>query len=189
MRIGTVAIGQDGPPPDLQLRSIAVPDGLLRASRWPTAQAGADRAPGQRIGGGLAAGADGCCCPLRAWTRRRSKVAFTSEDRVRDVIRNFSADGFSSLYPKYRGGRAPKFTWSSAGRSIKSPSPSPLSIACRSLPGACMPGRCSSWIHLPLPGWEQDGNQVSNYASPGTCGKIRSIASAPWTMTGRICIR
>src|SRR2546430_8096917 len=25
-------------------------------------------------------------------------VAFTSEDRVRDVIRNFNADGFSSLY-------------------------------------------------------------------------------------------
>jgi len=27
-----------------------------------------------------------------------AKVAFTSEDRVRDVIRNFNADGFSSLY-------------------------------------------------------------------------------------------
>ena len=37
-------------------------------------------------------------------------VAFTSEDRVRDVIRNFNADGFSSLYPKYKGGRPPKFT-------------------------------------------------------------------------------
>jgi transposase len=39
-----------------------------------------------------------------------AKVAFTSEDRVRDVIRNFNADGFGSLYPKYRGGRPPKFT-------------------------------------------------------------------------------
>jgi transposase len=39
-----------------------------------------------------------------------AKVAFTSEDRVRDVIRNFNADGFASLYPKYRGGRPPKFT-------------------------------------------------------------------------------
>ena len=39
-----------------------------------------------------------------------AKVAFTSEDRVRDVIRNFNADGFDSLYPKYKGGRAPKFT-------------------------------------------------------------------------------
>ena len=36
--------------------------------------------------------------------------AFTSEDRVRDVIHNFNADGFSSLYPKYKGGRPPKFT-------------------------------------------------------------------------------
>jgi transposase len=39
-----------------------------------------------------------------------AKVTFTSEDRVRDVIRNFNADGFSSLYPKYKGGRPPKFT-------------------------------------------------------------------------------
>jgi transposase len=39
-----------------------------------------------------------------------AKVAFTSDDRVRDVIRNFNADGFSSLYPRYRGGRPPKFT-------------------------------------------------------------------------------
>jgi transposase len=39
-----------------------------------------------------------------------AKVAFTSEDRVRDVIRNFNADGFASLYPKYKGGRPLKFT-------------------------------------------------------------------------------
>jgi transposase len=38
-----------------------------------------------------------------------AKVAFTSEDRVRDVIHNFNADGFSSLYPRYKGGRPPKF--------------------------------------------------------------------------------
>jgi transposase len=38
-----------------------------------------------------------------------AKVAFTSEDRVRDVIRNFNADGFSSLYPKYRGSRPRKW--------------------------------------------------------------------------------
>jgi transposase len=37
-------------------------------------------------------------------------VAFTSQDRVRDVIRNFNTDGFDSLYPKYRGGHPPKFT-------------------------------------------------------------------------------
>jgi transposase len=39
-----------------------------------------------------------------------AEVAFTSGDRVRDVIRDFNADGFGSLYPKYRGGRPPKFT-------------------------------------------------------------------------------
>ena len=42
--------------------------------------------------------------------RAIAKVAFTSEDRVRDVIRNFNADGFGSLYPRYKGGRPPKFT-------------------------------------------------------------------------------
>ena len=36
-----------------------------------------------------------------------AKVAFTSQDRVRDVIRNFNADGFGSPYPKYKGGRQP----------------------------------------------------------------------------------
>jgi transposase len=39
-----------------------------------------------------------------------AKVAFTSEDRVCDVIGNVNADGFSSLYPKYKGGHPPKFT-------------------------------------------------------------------------------
>src|SRR5262245_45696805 len=39
-----------------------------------------------------------------------AKVAFTSEDRVRDVIHNFNADGFDSPYPRYKGGRPPKFT-------------------------------------------------------------------------------
>jgi len=39
-----------------------------------------------------------------------AQVAFTGEDRGRDVIRNFNADGFGSLYPKYKGGRPPKFT-------------------------------------------------------------------------------
>jgi hypothetical protein len=44
-----------------------------------------------------------CCCRPRAWdVPAIARVAFTSEDRVRDVIRNFSADGFSSLYPKVR---------------------------------------------------------------------------------------
>ena len=36
-----------------------------------------------------------------------AKVAVTSEDRVRDVIRNFNADGFRSLCLKHQGGRCP----------------------------------------------------------------------------------
>lgn len=39
-----------------------------------------------------------------------AKVAFTSPDRVREVIHNFNDDGFESLYPKYAGGRPPTFT-------------------------------------------------------------------------------
>ena len=39
-----------------------------------------------------------------------AKVAFTSPDRVREVIHNFNEDGFDSLVPKYAGGRPPKFT-------------------------------------------------------------------------------
>ena len=39
-----------------------------------------------------------------------ARIAFTSEDRVREVIHNFNADGFESLAPKYAGGRPAKFT-------------------------------------------------------------------------------
>jgi transposase len=41
---------------------------------------------------------------------RIAEVTFTSQDRVRDVIHNFNADGFDALYPRYRGGRPPTFT-------------------------------------------------------------------------------
>ncbi|MGI8595625.1 MAG: helix-turn-helix domain-containing protein, partial [Solirubrobacteraceae bacterium] len=39
-----------------------------------------------------------------------ARVTFTSPDRVRDVIGNFNADGFDALYPRYRGGRPPKYS-------------------------------------------------------------------------------
>jgi transposase len=38
-----------------------------------------------------------------------AEVTFTSADRVRDVLHNFNSDGFDSLYPRYSGGRPPKF--------------------------------------------------------------------------------
>ncbi len=39
-----------------------------------------------------------------------AKIALTSEVRVRQVIRNFYADGSDSLAAKYAGGRLAKFT-------------------------------------------------------------------------------
>jgi transposase len=39
-----------------------------------------------------------------------AEIAFTSEDRVREVIHNFNSDGFDSLAPKYSDGRPAKFT-------------------------------------------------------------------------------
>ncbi|SCD66200.1 Homeodomain-like domain-containing protein [Streptomyces sp. Termitarium-T10T-6] len=47
-----------------------------------------------------------------------AEVTFTSEDRGRDVIHNFNADGFNSLYPKYAGGRPRTFNLSER-REIK----------------------------------------------------------------------
>src|SRR6266487_2312512 len=42
------------------------------------------------------------------WTGDWSSDVCSSD--LRDVIRNFNADGFGSLYPRYKGGRPPKFT-------------------------------------------------------------------------------
>src|SRR3978361_830463 len=39
-----------------------------------------------------------------------AKIAFTSEDRVREVIHNFTNDGFDSRAQKYSGRRPAKFT-------------------------------------------------------------------------------
>jgi transposase len=48
-----------------------------------------------------------------------AEVTFTSPDRVRDVIHNFDADGFDSLYPRYAGGRPPKFSLPQRGQIKK----------------------------------------------------------------------
>lgn len=39
-----------------------------------------------------------------------AEIAFMSEDRVREVIHNFNADGFDSLAANYAGSRPPTFT-------------------------------------------------------------------------------
>ena len=46
-----------------------------------------------------------------------AKVAFTSEDRVRDVIRNFNADGFGSLYPNTRAAPRRSSRWPAQSRN------------------------------------------------------------------------
>ena len=45
-------------------------------------------------------------------------VAFTSEDRVRDVIRNLNADGFSCTYPRYGAGSRRSSPWARAGVNV-----------------------------------------------------------------------
>jgi hypothetical protein len=66
---------------------------------------------------------------------------FTSEDRVRDVLRNFNADGFGSLYPRYWGGRPPTFASPSASRSRHSRSAGRTTTTRPARPGA--------WTSLP----------------------------------------
>jgi hypothetical protein len=74
-------------------------------------------------------------------------LAFSSEDRVRDVLHNFNADGFESLYPRYAGGlggiavrprdcrAAATFGWSLRGaRSVVSRS-GPAASDCEPLAG------------------------------------------------------
>jgi transposase len=74
-----------------------------------------------------------------------AKVAFTSEDRVRDVIRNRGADGFASLYPKYKGGHPPKFTLPQRREIKKIAKSRPARTTCRFPPGAWPSWRSSWW--------------------------------------------
>ena len=78
-----------------------------------------------------------------------ARVAFTSEDRVRDVIRNFNADGFDSLYPKYKGGRAPKFTLGQRREIKKIAKSKPAEHRLPFPLGACTSWRSSWWLR----GW------------------------------------
>jgi Helix-turn-helix domain len=75
-----------------------------------------------------------------------AKVAFTSEDRVRDVIRNFNADGFGSLYPNRGAVTRRSSPCRSGGRSRRSPSPSRSSMTCRFPPGAWTGWPTSWWL-------------------------------------------
>jgi hypothetical protein len=78
-----------------------------------------------------------------------AKVAFTSEDRVRDVICNFNADGFTSLYPRYQGGRPPKFTLGQRREIKKIAKSCPADHGLPFPPGACRSWASSWWLR----GW------------------------------------
>jgi Winged helix-turn helix len=65
-------------------------------------------------------------------------VSFTSPGRVRDVLHNFSADGFDSLRPKYAGGgRPPKFDADQREQVKTVALGRPVTTGCRSRHGAC----------------------------------------------------
>jgi Winged helix-turn helix len=97
-----------------------------------------------------------------------AKVAFTSEDRVREVIRNFNADGFGSLYPRYKGGRPPKFTLAQRWEIKKIAGPGRAIMTCHFRPGACRSWR-SSWK---LRGW----SMTSATRACGCCSARRASA-------------
>jgi transposase len=65
-----------------------------------------------------------------------ARVAFTSPDRVQDVINNVNDDGFESLYPKYSGGRPPTFTLPQSQQIRRSPCRGPRITGCRFRRGA-----------------------------------------------------
>ena len=100
-----------------------------------------------------------------------AKVAFTSEDRVRDVIRNFNADGFGSLYPKYKGGHPPKFTLGQRREIKKVARSKPAEHDLPFPPGAWPSWRSSWWLR----GWSMTsatracGSCSARRASPNEC--------------------
>jgi transposase len=106
-----------------------------------------------------------------------AKVAFTSEDRVRDVICNFNADGFSSLYPKYKGGRPPKFTVGQRREIKKIAKSRPAEQGCRFPPGACT-SWASSWsprgwlTTSPMRAAPQEGFRQEQDGGPGQARRV-----------------
>jgi hypothetical protein len=74
------------------------------------AAAGANHSAGLRVGGDLAAGADGAAVSPGHGRARDREGGVHQRGPGPRCDRNFNADGFSSLYPKYKGGHPPKFT-------------------------------------------------------------------------------
>ena len=102
-----------------------------------------------------------------------ARVAFTSEDRVRNVIRNFNADGFGSLYPKYKGGHPPKFTLGQR-REIKK-------IA-KSKPARVRPAVFRTWslAELAVSWWPRGWSTTSATKACGSCSAPRVSPFSTW---------
>lgn len=69
-----------------------------------------------------------------------AKVAFTSEDRVQEVLHNFNPDGVDSFAPSYEGGRRPSSRPPNGARSRRS-----RSSARRTTSSLSPSGRSPSW--------------------------------------------
>ena len=67
-------------------------------------------------------------------------LAFTSENRVRDVLHNFNADGFDSLYPRYAADGRRSSRWGQR-REIKKIAKSKPAEHGLPFPGGAWPAR------------------------------------------------
>jgi transposase len=95
-----------------------------------------------------------------------AKVAFTSEDRVRDVLRNLNADGFDSLYPRYKGGHPSKFTLGQR-REIKK-------IAKSKPAEHDLPFPTGAWPSWPISWWPRGWSMTSATKACGSCSARRA---------------
>jgi hypothetical protein len=100
-----------------------------------------------------------------------AKVAFTSTDRVREVLHNFNDDGFDSLYPRYSGGRPPTFTLPQRQAVKKVACPAPQTTVCPSRPGA-WPSWPTTWSPR---GW----STTSATRACGSCSERRESPFKP----------
>jgi hypothetical protein len=92
-----------------------------------------------------------------------AKVAFTSQARVRDMLHNFNAGGFSSLYPRHKGGRPPKFTVAQPRQFRKIAKSRPADHGLPFPPGA-WPSQTSSW-------WLRGGDDISHEDPAGPAAR------------------
>ena len=98
-----------------------------------------------------------------------AEVSFTSADRVRDVLHNFNADGFASLYPKYGGARPKTFTL---------PGPREIKKIAKSKPAEHgLPSRPGAWSSWPT-SWSPRG--WSTTSATRACASCSARKASPF---------